>query len=107
MTSAPRRRVRLRSSPGECRTPGGTSGDQPGRLLVTFMPAGMEGFFERLSLMDAFDIEEFRAAGAEHGTEIVGPRLAEDPGLSGVREAPHRHPNQRITDTGDGRSGRH
>jgi hypothetical protein len=52
-------------------------GDQTGILLVTFMPAGMEGFFERLSLMEEFELAEFRAAGAAHGTEIVGPRLAE------------------------------
>ena len=51
-------------------------GTRPGRLLVTFAPAGMEGFFERLSLMTDFDIDEFRAAGAEHGTETVGPPLA-------------------------------
>ena len=50
-------------------------GDRPGRLLVTFAPAGMEGFFERLSLMTEFDLKEFRAAGAEHGTEVVGPPL--------------------------------
>jgi quercetin dioxygenase-like cupin family protein len=51
-------------------------GGQAGRLLVTFAPAGMEGFFERLSSMTKFDLEEFRAAGAEHGTEVVGPPLA-------------------------------
>jgi hypothetical protein len=48
----------------------------------------MEGFFERLSLMDAFDIEEFRAAGAAHGTEIVGPRLAD---LMKHRQNARRH----------------
>ena len=52
-------------------------GDQPGRLLVTFAPAGMEGFFERLSSLTEFDLEEFRAAAAEHGTEVVGPPLAQ------------------------------
>ena len=51
-------------------------GGRPGTILVTFMPAGMEGFFERLSRMREFDPEEFRAAGAEHGTEVVGPPLA-------------------------------
>jgi hypothetical protein len=40
------------------------------------MPAGMEGFFERLSRMEEFDTEEFRAAAAEQGTEVVGPPLA-------------------------------
>lgn len=52
-------------------------GDQPGRMLVTFMPAGMEGFFDRLASMTEFDLEEFRAAAAEHDMEVVGPRLAE------------------------------
>ncbi|MEA2375816.1 MAG: hypothetical protein QOD53_2279 [Thermoleophilaceae bacterium] len=52
-------------------------GDQPGRLLVTFAPAGMEGFFERLSSLTEFDLEEFRAAAAEQGTEVVGPPLAQ------------------------------
>jgi quercetin dioxygenase-like cupin family protein len=51
-------------------------GDEPGKLLVTFMPAGMEGFFERLSRMREFDPSEFRAAAAEHGTEVVGPPSA-------------------------------
>jgi quercetin dioxygenase-like cupin family protein len=52
-------------------------GEEPGKLLVTFMPAGMEGFFERLSRVEEFSLEEFRAAGAEHGMETVGPPLAE------------------------------
>ena len=52
-------------------------GDRPGRFLFTFAPAGMEGFFDRLSSMTKFDLEEFRAAAAEHGMEVVGPRLAE------------------------------
>jgi quercetin dioxygenase-like cupin family protein len=51
-------------------------GGEHGTILVTFMPAGMEGFFERLSRMNAFDLDEFRAAAAEHGTEVVGPPLA-------------------------------
>jgi quercetin dioxygenase-like cupin family protein len=52
-------------------------GDRPGRFLFTFAPAGMEGFFERLASMTEFDLEEFRAAAAEHGMEVVGPPLAE------------------------------
>jgi quercetin dioxygenase-like cupin family protein len=52
-------------------------GEQPGRMLVTFAPAGMEGFFDRLSSMTEFDLEEFRAAAAAHAMEVVGPRLAE------------------------------
>ena len=51
-------------------------GDRPGKLLATFVPAGMEGFFERLSGMLEFDPREFRAAAAEHGMEVVGPPLA-------------------------------
>jgi quercetin dioxygenase-like cupin family protein len=52
-------------------------GEGNGMMLVTFFPAGMEGFFDRLSAMEEFDLEEFRAAAAEHGMEVVGPRLAE------------------------------
>jgi quercetin dioxygenase-like cupin family protein len=52
-------------------------GDQPGRVLITFAPAGMEGFFDRLSAMTEFDLEEFQAAAAAHAMEVVGPRLAE------------------------------
>jgi quercetin dioxygenase-like cupin family protein len=52
-------------------------GDGDSRMLVTFAPAGMEGFFDRLSSMTEFDLDEFRAAAAEHGMEVVGPRLAE------------------------------
>jgi quercetin dioxygenase-like cupin family protein len=50
--------------------------DEPGTLLVTFMPAGMEGFFDRQAEMTEFDPEEFRAAATAHGTEVVGPPLA-------------------------------
>jgi quercetin dioxygenase-like cupin family protein len=52
-------------------------GQQPGRMLITFAPAGMEGFFERLSSLTAFDLEAFRDAAAEHGMDVVGPPLAE------------------------------
>jgi quercetin dioxygenase-like cupin family protein len=52
-------------------------GDEPGRLLITFAPAGMEGFFDRLSGLAAFDLDAFREAGAEVGMEVVGPPLAE------------------------------
>ena len=51
--------------------------EERGRMLVTFSPAGMEGFFDRLASMEEFDLETFRAAAAEHGMEVVGPRLAE------------------------------
>lgn len=52
-------------------------GESPGRFLFTFAPAGMEGFFERLSSLTEFDLEAFRVAAAEHGMEVVGPTLAE------------------------------
>jgi quercetin dioxygenase-like cupin family protein len=52
-------------------------GDKPGRMLITFSPAGMEGFFDRLSSLREFDLDAFRAAAAEHGMDVVGPPLAE------------------------------
>ena len=52
-------------------------GSEDGRMLVTFSPAGMEGFFDRLSTQTEFDPDAFRAAAAEHGMEVVGPPLAE------------------------------
>jgi len=52
-------------------------GDQPGKLFILFVPAGMEGFFDRFSRTREFDPEEFRAAGAEVGMETVGPPLAQ------------------------------
>jgi quercetin dioxygenase-like cupin family protein len=52
-------------------------GDGDCRMLITFSPAGMEGFFDRMSSMTEFDPEAFRQAGAEHGMEVVGPPLAE------------------------------
>jgi quercetin dioxygenase-like cupin family protein len=52
-------------------------GDRDGRVLITFFPAGMEGFFDRLSSSSEFDLDTFRAAAGEHGMQVVGPRLAE------------------------------
>jgi quercetin dioxygenase-like cupin family protein len=52
-------------------------GSEDGRMLVSFAPAGMEGFFDRLSDQTEFDPEAFRSAAAEHGMEVVGPPLAE------------------------------
>jgi len=52
-------------------------GDRPGRMLITFFPAGMEGFFDRLSSMTEFDRETYLAAASEHGMEVVGPPLSE------------------------------
>ena len=57
-------------------------GEQPGRMLVTFTPAGMEGFFDRLSLSTEFDPDAFRAAALEHAMEVVGPPLAVSDPLS-------------------------
>jgi quercetin dioxygenase-like cupin family protein len=53
------------------------TGAQPGRMLVMFAPAGVEGFFDRLSKLTAFDADAFRRAGSEVGTDMVGPPLAE------------------------------
>jgi quercetin dioxygenase-like cupin family protein len=52
-------------------------GEGNGRMLVTFFPAGMEGFFDRLSSMTEFDLDEFKSAAEAHGMEVVGPTLAE------------------------------
>ena len=52
-------------------------GEEAGRMLVTFTPAGMEGFFDRLSELTAFDLDAFRRTAAEHGMEVVGPPLAQ------------------------------
>jgi hypothetical protein len=51
-------------------------GKQSGRMLITFAPAGMEGFFDRLSTLTEFDPEVFRGVGAEYGMDVVGPPLA-------------------------------
>ena len=51
-------------------------GDHPGRMLVTFSPAGMEGFFDELSTMSEFDPDRFRAAASRHAMQVVGPPLA-------------------------------
>jgi quercetin dioxygenase-like cupin family protein len=51
-------------------------GDQPGKLFIVFVPAGMEPFFERFGRMKDFDLEGFREAGADVGMETVGPPLA-------------------------------
>ncbi len=51
------------------------SGDA--RILISFAPAGMEGFFDKQAELTEFDPEAFRAAGAVHGMDVVGPPLAE------------------------------
>jgi quercetin dioxygenase-like cupin family protein len=53
------------------------TGDSPGRMIVSFAPAGMEGFFDELSAMSEFDPDAFRAAAGRHAMEVVGPRLAD------------------------------
>jgi quercetin dioxygenase-like cupin family protein len=52
-------------------------GEEEARMLVSFVPAGMEGFFDRLAGSTGFDPDAFRAAAAEHGMEVVGPPLAQ------------------------------
>jgi quercetin dioxygenase-like cupin family protein len=52
-------------------------GSEPARMLITFAPAGMEGFFERLAEHTTVDLDAFRSAAAEHAMEVVGPPLAE------------------------------
>jgi quercetin dioxygenase-like cupin family protein len=52
-------------------------GERRARMVITFAPAGMEAFFERLSTMTEFDPTEFRAAAEENGMRVVGPPLAE------------------------------
>src|SRR6476619_2727121 len=51
-------------------------GDGPGKLFITFVPGGMEGFFERFARVTEFEPEEFRAAGAAVGMATVGAALA-------------------------------
>jgi quercetin dioxygenase-like cupin family protein len=52
-------------------------GDNVGRMLITFSPAGIEGFFDSLADLTEFDLEAFRSAAAQQGMEVVGPALAE------------------------------
>jgi quercetin dioxygenase-like cupin family protein len=52
-------------------------GNQAGRMLITFAPAGMERFFDAQAALTEFDLEAFRAAAAESAMEVVGPPLAE------------------------------
>ena len=52
-------------------------GDEPARMMVTFTPSGMEGFFEQLAQLDAVDPAAFRAAAGDYGMSVVGPPLAQ------------------------------
>ncbi len=51
-------------------------GEGEGRLLITFAPAGMEGFFEQQMDLAEFDLDTFKAAAARAGMDVVGPPLA-------------------------------
>jgi quercetin dioxygenase-like cupin family protein len=57
-------------------------GDEQGSMLITFAPAGMEGFFERLAERTTFDLDAFRQAGSEFGMDVLGPPLAQSNPLS-------------------------
>jgi hypothetical protein len=52
-------------------------GDAPARMLVTFTPSGMEGFFEQLAQLGAVDPAAFRDAAGDYGMSVVGPPLAQ------------------------------
>jgi quercetin dioxygenase-like cupin family protein len=47
------------------------AGDEPGRLLITFAPAGMERFFD----LAEGDRSAFETLGHELGMSVVGPPL--------------------------------
>ena len=51
------------------------AGERPGRMLVMFLPSGMEGFFDLMRDATGYDPEAFRRAAAEVGMEVVGPPL--------------------------------
>jgi quercetin dioxygenase-like cupin family protein len=52
-------------------------GDDEGRMLITFAPAGMEAFFEQQTDLAAFDLDVFKSAAAQEGMDVVGPPLAQ------------------------------
>ena len=52
-------------------------GDEPARMMVTFTPSGMEGFFEQLAQLDAVDPAAFGDAAGGYGMTVVGPPLAQ------------------------------
>ncbi|MBC7462508.1 MAG: cupin domain-containing protein, partial [Thermoleophilia bacterium] len=53
-------------------------GTHAGRLVVSFSPAGMEGFFEDLATLQPEDIvqQTFAEIGARYGMTVLGPPLA-------------------------------
>jgi quercetin dioxygenase-like cupin family protein len=52
-------------------------GSEMARILVSFTPSGMEGFFDRFAQLEEADPEAFARLGREVGMDIVGPPLAE------------------------------
>jgi len=52
-------------------------GETPGRMLITFAPAGMERFFEAQAALTEFDPDAFRAAATDNAMDVVGPPLSE------------------------------
>ncbi len=76
------------ASPGDfVRIPAGTThawqclGTNAGKMLVTFVPGGMRGFFEEvrpLFLAPKMDYPAAMEIGAKYGLVITGPPLAED-----------------------------
>jgi quercetin dioxygenase-like cupin family protein len=57
-------------------------GEEPGRILVLFTPAGMERFFDRFAALPREEAgpDAFRSIGAEVGMEILGPPLGSPAG---------------------------
>ncbi len=51
-------------------------GDGQARMLVSFTPSGMEGFFDGFAELEAPGPEGFARIGAEVGMAVVGPPLA-------------------------------
>jgi quercetin dioxygenase-like cupin family protein len=53
-------------------------GARAGRIVVTFSPAGMEGFFEELATLRPEDIgqQTFAEIGARYGMTVLGPPMA-------------------------------
>jgi len=52
-------------------------GDEGARILVMFLPAGMERFFERFASLSAPKAEDFASIGAPLGMTVLGPPLAQ------------------------------
>src|SRR4051794_7097816 len=53
------------------------TGTEPATMLITFTPAGMEGFFERQAELQECDPDAFRDAASQEGMEVVGPPLVQ------------------------------